>query len=105
MSGLEFVAAALLLAAVFVLVVAAIGLWKLPDTLARQHAGTKAVTLALATLAVGAALIAADREWTIRLIALLALLVATLPAASHALARAAVRENVPPQEIERAPRF
>lgn len=74
------------------LVVAAWGVIVLPDALARQHAATKAGTLALALVCVGAMLIARDAAWTWRLLLILGFLFITLPVASHFLARAAVRE-------------
>ena len=59
---------------------------------AAASAATKAGTLALATFALGAGLIAAEPGWTVRLLLLVTLLLITLPLASHALARAALRE-------------
>lgn len=75
------------------LVVAAWGVNSLPDALARQHAATKAGTLALALICLGAMLAAGlALGWVLRLVFILAFLLATLPVASHLLARAAVRE-------------
>jgi len=79
--------------AVLLLLIAALGLVRLPDALARQHAATKAGTLAVSLFALGAGLIAAEAAWTWRLALLILLLMATLPLASHALARAALRES------------
>ena len=72
------------------LVVAMIGVLRLPDTLARQHAGTKAATLALGVMALGLALVTPSTGAWIRLGLLIVALWVTLPVASHALARAAV---------------
>lgn len=74
------------------LVIAAWGVLILPDALARQHAATKAGTLALALVCVGTMLIASNGAWTWRLLVIIGFLLATLPVASHLLARAAVRE-------------
>ncbi len=71
------------------LAVAALGLLRLPDALSRQHAATKAATLALGLMLAGLGLLQASFGWWIRIGALVALLVLTLPVASHALARAA----------------
>lgn len=71
------------------LAVAALGLLRLPDALSRQHAATKAATLALGCMLAGLALLQASPAWWIRIAALVALLVLTVPVASHALARAA----------------
>lgn len=74
------------------LVVAAWGVIALPDALSRQHAATKAGTLALAFVFVGAWMFMPTGEWAWRLALILGFLVATLPVASHLLARAAVVE-------------
>jgi multicomponent Na+:H+ antiporter subunit G len=74
------------------LVIAAWGVVRLPDALSRQHAATKAGTLALSVFALGAGLMMPHPDWIARLIALVALSMLTLPLASHGLARAAVRE-------------
>jgi len=91
--ALEVLGGAVFAAGALLLVVAAAGLHLLPDALSRQHAGTKAVTLALGLLCVGAALMMQDTGWTVRIGVLLLFLGATLPVASHMLARAAVREQ------------
>jgi multicomponent Na+:H+ antiporter subunit G len=74
------------------LIVAALGLFLLPDALARQHAATKAGTLALGFVLAGVALVGGSGEWAWRGVAIVVLLFATLPVSSHMLARAAARE-------------
>ena len=74
------------------LLIAAWGVVRLPDVLSRQHAATKAATLALAVFILGAGFLMPEPAWIGRLILLLLLLLITLPLASHALARAAVQE-------------
>ena len=76
--------------AMLVLLIAAVGILRLPDALSRQHAATKAGTLAVSLFAVGLALAVAESSWTWRLLALVMILLTTLPLASHALARAGV---------------
>ncbi len=78
--------------AMIVLGIAALGILRLPDALARQHAATKAATLALLLFALGLALAAGEAAWTWRLLGLVAILMMTLPLASHALARAGMAE-------------
>jgi multicomponent Na+:H+ antiporter subunit G len=93
------------------LLIAAIGVVRLPDALSRQHAATKAGTLALATVCLGAALAVvagAVPEDTaggavMRLALLVAVLLPTLPVASHLLARAAARELFSDSELAQAP--
>jgi multicomponent Na+:H+ antiporter subunit G len=83
--------------ALAILLVAALGVVGLPDALTRQHAATKAGTLALSLFTLGTLLWALGSgyglDWVGRLLLLLAILFATLPLASHALGRAAAREN------------
>ena len=74
------------------IIIAAIGILRLPDPLSRQHASTKAGTVAVMLVVVGTMMIVQETEWTWRLLVILLLLFVTLPLASHALARAAYRE-------------
>ena len=80
---------ALVIAGTVLLSVAALGLLRLPDALSRQHAATKAATLALGVMLAGLALLQPAPAWWIRIGALVAVLAATVPIASHALAGAA----------------
>jgi multicomponent Na+:H+ antiporter subunit G len=85
-------AALLLLAGGLLLIIAAWGVITLPDALTRQHAATKAGTLAVALVCLGAMLMAGEAAWTGRLAVIVVFLLVTLPVASHLLARAAVQE-------------
>lgn len=76
--------------ALLILLIAALGVYRLPDALSRQHAATKAATLSLTLFALGTGLLAWDSTWTWRLILLVSILLTTLPLASHALGRAAI---------------
>lgn len=76
-----------------IILIAATGVLRLPDALSRQHAATKAGTVAVIMFAIGAALIVQESIWTWRLLVIVVLLMLTLPMASHALARAAARET------------
>ncbi len=96
-------AVALLFAGAILLVIAAWGVLCLPDALSRQHAATKAGTLALALVCAGAMAAAGDGAWTWRLLLIAGFLLATLPVASHLLARAAVHEAGLEAEIRSAP--
>jgi len=80
---------ALMILGAALLAVAALGLLRLPDALSRQHAATKAATLALGVMLARLALLQPSPAWWIRIGALVAVLAATVPIASHALARAA----------------
>ena len=81
--------------ALIILLIAAFGVYRLPDALSRQHAATKAATLSLTLFALGAGLLAWDWAWTWRLVLLVAILFAALPLASHALGRAAADADEP----------
>ena len=84
----------LFLAGAVTIVIAAIGIVRLPDALSRQHASTKAGTVAVMLVVVGTMLIVPEAEWIWRLLVILLLLFLTLPLASHTLARAAYREQL-----------
>jgi multicomponent Na+:H+ antiporter subunit G len=90
---MSLIADLFLLAGAALLVIAAWGVVSLPDALARQHAATKAGTLALVLVCLGAALAMPQGEWAWRLALIVVFLWITLPLASHLLARAAVRES------------
>ena len=81
--------------AMIILLIAALGVYLLPDALSRQHAATKAATLSLTLFALGTGLLAWDWAWTWRLVLLVAILFAALPLASHALGRAAADADEP----------
>lgn len=85
--------------AMLVLLVAAVGILRLPDALARQHASTKAGTLAVSLFSIGLALVVGEGAWTWRLAVLVIFLLMTLPLASHALARAGVAEKGRAQNV------
>jgi len=48
---------------VFILVLAGVGLYSLPDALSRQHAATKAGALGLVSMLAGTALLGGDMAW------------------------------------------
>jgi len=101
---MNVLASVLIVSAAVLLLIAAWGVIKLPDALARQHAATKAGTLALALACVGAMLVMPEWEWVRRLLLIVVFLLVTLPVASHLLARAAVRESAANQRgIDAAP--
>ncbi len=98
------------IAGIALMIVAALGLFRLPDALARQHAATKSVTLALGLVLLGLALHqqgldpALAGAWWTRVAAILLLLLLTLPVASHMLARAAARESHSNEQLRASPR-
>lgn len=87
------------------LIISAWGVIALPDALSRQHAATKAGAVALSLVLLGAFFVMPTPEWAWRLGLILAFLLATLPIASHLLARAAIAEANLTDEIRHAPRL
>jgi multicomponent Na+:H+ antiporter subunit G len=83
--------------AMLILLVAALGVLRLPDALSRQHAATKAATLGVGLFACALILAASASGWgwgwAVRLVVMTVILVCTLPLASHALARAGLAES------------
>ena len=75
--------------------VAAVGVLRMPDVFTRMQASTKASTLGLGCLAIGAALHLGDAASAIRLIAIGVFLLLTTPVSAHVIARAAYRAGVP----------
>lgn len=83
--------------AIFILLVAAFGVVRLPDALSRQHAATKAATLAVNLFAFSLILTASASGWgwgwTLRLLVTILILFCALPLASHALSSAGLAEQ------------
>jgi multicomponent Na+:H+ antiporter subunit G len=77
-----------LLGAAFVLV-AAMGLWRMPDVFARLHCTSKAGTLGAVLVVLGLAVHSTDPGILLRSMLLLAFLIITGPISAHAIARAA----------------
>lgn len=76
------------------LFIAACGLFVLKDALSRQHAVTNAGTLGLALMAAGVAVVGGGLPWVWRSVVLVLAVWATMPVASHLLARTALREHI-----------
>lgn len=77
----------------FFLAVSGIGLWRMPDLFNRLQAGTKATTLGILCLLVGAGLI--HPEWITKLILIGAFVLLTNPLGSHYLAMVSQRIGEP----------
>lgn len=90
---LTVISSALLLVGVFLAVVAAVGLVRLPDVLSRMHAATKPATLGLLLITVGAALRMPDAGDAVKLLLVAAFQFLTAPVAAHMIGRAAYRSG------------
>ena len=74
---------------------AAVGVLRMPDVFTRMQASTKASTLGLACLLLGAALQMGDGASWIRAVSIGAFVFLTTPVAGHVIARASYFADVP----------
>ncbi len=74
---------------------AALGVLRMPDVFTRMQASTKASTLGLACLLIGAAVQLGDFASVIRAVSIIAFVLLTTPVAAHVIARASYRADVP----------
>jgi len=84
-----------LLSGAFFMLVAAIGVLRLPDLYQRLHASSKAATLGVALLLLGAALHSNDMGVVTRCLMAIAFFIATAPVGAHLITRAAYNHNEP----------
>lgn len=84
----------LLLGAIFMLL-AAIGLVRMPDVLMRLHSSTKSATLGVGLIMLGVALRFNDFAIGIRALAIVIFMFSTAPVAAHMIGRAAYLSGVP----------
>jgi multicomponent Na+:H+ antiporter subunit G len=74
--------------------VAALGMLRLPDTVIRMHAATKAGTLGAGLILIGEAFFYAELGITLRALAAITFLLLTAPVAAHLIGRAAYYSNI-----------
>ena len=74
---------------------AALGVLRMPDVFTRMQASTKASTLGLGCLLIGAALQLDDLASMIRVVSIGAFIFLTTPVSAHVIARAAYRADIP----------
>lgn len=84
----------LLLGAIFMLL-AAIGLVRMPDVLMRMHSSTKSATLGVGLILLGVALHFGDFAIGVRALAIVVFMFSTAPVAAHMIGRAAYLSGVP----------
>ncbi len=84
----------LLLGSVFMLL-AAIGLARMPDVFTRLHSTTKSTTLGVGCIMLGVALIFNDFAIGVRALAIVVFMFSTAPVAAHMIGRAAYHSGVP----------
>jgi multicomponent Na+:H+ antiporter subunit G len=91
MSITEVVASVFLLGGVAFALLAAIGLQQFDDVFARIHAATKAITLGLLLVVVGASLLVEERGDIAKLVLAAGLQFITAPVAAHMIGRSSHR--------------
>lgn len=77
------------------MLLAAIGLVRMPDVLMRLHSSTKSATLGVGLIMLGVALIFNDFTIGIRALAIVVFMFSTAPVAAHMIGRAAYLSGVP----------
>jgi multicomponent Na+:H+ antiporter subunit G len=92
---MNVLASALLLTGCTFLLLAAVGIVRMPDLYIRMSTTSKAVTLGVGCLAVGLAVDMNDSGVTTRVILLIILFLLKAPVAAHMLGRAAYMTGVP----------
>ncbi len=86
---------ALMVVGVFFMLLAAVGIVRMPDLFTRMHASTKSVSLGVGCLMLGLAVYFNDLAISARALAVVVFVFATAPVASHMIARAAYFSGVP----------
>jgi len=88
------ITAALLIVGSFFCLVAAVGMLRLPDTLIRIHAATKAGTLGAGFILMAEAVYIGELGTTLRVAAIIVFLLLTAPVAAHLIGRAAYHRGI-----------
>jgi len=90
----DLLSALLIVAGCLFCLVAAVGMLRLPDTLMRMHAATKAGTLGAGLILAGAAVNFAEPATVLKALLALVFLYLTAPVAAHLIGRAAYRSGI-----------
>ncbi|MGA6924167.1 MAG: monovalent cation/H(+) antiporter subunit G [Desulfosarcina sp.] len=88
------ITAALLIVGTLFCLVAAVGMLRLPDTLIRMHAATKAGTLGAGFILAAEAVAAGELGTTLKAAAVIVFLLLTAPVAAHLIGRAAYHRGI-----------
>lgn len=91
----EVMTGILLVAGVIMMLIAAVGLLRLPDPLCRAHAVAKAVSLGIALILMGTWVKLGDTGSGLKLALAILFQLGTIPVASHLLAQAAYHLEIP----------
>ena len=97
---MEFISITLIIAGLFFLIVAAIGVIRLPDVFSRSHAVSLTDSLGAFLMLVGIAFHEGLGKSMLKILAVLALLYIQNPVIAHATIRAAIRSGLKPWKRE-----
>lgn len=92
---MTWVAGALFLLGAFLMLLTGIGLLRMPDVFTRMHAATKAASLGVAFLLLGAALVFGETGIVTKALVTIVFIFLTAPVAGHLLGRAAYASRTP----------
>lgn len=95
-TAVDVLSATLLLSGSLLTLVAAVGLFRVPDAYGRLHVATKPATLGITLTLTGALMQVSGWSPATKLVLALCLQFATVPAAGHLLGRAARSSGLPP---------
>ena len=95
MSARDAVAAALMAAGATLMLLAAVGVLRMPDLYSRMQAATKASTLGCGCLLLAVAVHFADLAITVRVLLFVVFILLTAPVSAHMIGRAAYFVGVP----------
>ena len=91
----QIIDAAMLLLGIFFIVVAAIGMLRMPDLMIRMHAATKAGTVGVGFIMLAVANHFGELGITVRALIIIVFLLVTAPVAAHLIGRSAYIVGVP----------
>jgi multicomponent Na+:H+ antiporter subunit G len=91
----ELVAGCLIILGGAFAVIGALGLLRMPDVLIRMHASTKIGTLSTGLILAGCAVVFADPDIIIRVIAIVLFILLTAPIGAHMMGRSVLSTGVP----------
>jgi multicomponent Na+:H+ antiporter subunit G len=91
----EFVAGLFLVLGAAFMLIAGLGVWRMPDLLTRMHATTKAGVLGAGLMLVGVGIHFGEVSVLVRVVAIIGFIMLTAPVAAHMIGRAGYFMGVP----------
>lgn len=92
---IEILTAILLVAGAAFMLIAGLGVWRMPDLLTRMHATTKAGVLGAGLMLLGVVVFFAEVNVFVRALAVIVFVMLTAPVAAHVIGRAGYFVGVP----------